>query len=218
MAAEDATEGAVGVLERPETEDEQRVEIKEAPETAEAGVRVEEEKPKRRGLFGRRKAAANREEEGEDELEREIEFETPFGKFEIEFAPTSKRKKKEEKRKAEAARKAAEEAKKAQAKLLEKQRKQAQKGGSGMGRLLVILLVVGLVVAAIGVAYWLFARKPEELDEIPDDLRSEPVAEPQGALDKLCARVRKAIRAGQKASSEAQREQQRRYEEMAGRT
>jgi hypothetical protein len=162
-----------------------------------------------------KKTKRKKEKEEEDELEREIEFVTPFGKIELEFEPTPKKQKKDQERRAKAAQRAADVAEKAQRKLVEQQAK-AERGGRGSGRLLVILLVLALIGAAIAIAWWLFARPVEELDRVPEDLRVQPAPEPQGFVAKMRSRVREGIRAGQRASSETQREQMRRYEEVTG--
>jgi hypothetical protein len=194
---ETTTNDSVAVLERAEDEPEAT-----APPVDELAPNADQKKSKKK------------KKDEEDDLEREIEFVTPFGKIELEFEPTDRRKKKDKERREKAARQAAKAAEKAQQKLAE-QRARAEKGGGG-GKLLIILLVVGLIGAAIAVAWWLFARPADELDRVPEDLRVRTDPEPQGAFAKIRNRVREGIRAGQKASSETQKEQTRRYEEITG--
>jgi len=161
----------------------------------------------------REKSRKKRKDEDDDE--REIEFETPFGKIELEFEPTSRKKQKDEARRARAAREAAKAAAKAERKLAEQSEK-ALKGGGRGGTLLVVLLIIGLIAAAIAVAWWLFGRSADELDEVPEELRAQPEEKPapQSAFARVRGRLREAISAGRKASSETQREQMRRYEEV----
>ena len=88
-------------------------------------------------------------------------------------------------------------------------------GLGGGGKWLLILLLIGGAVAAIGIAYWLFGSKPEA-EGVPADYLAEPAIEPepQGFADKLRHRIRHAVRSGKQASHEAQLEQERRYEEL----
>ena len=207
--SEATTNGSVAVLER----DQEAAPAAEvfvpgpADETLEPAEANEDKKAKKR---------KNKKKDEDEDAEREIEFETPFGKIELEFEPTSKKKKKDAARREKAEREAARAAQKAQQKLTEQQSK-ATRGGGGGGKLLIVLLVIGLIGATIAVAWWLFARPAEELDEVPEQLRVAPEPEPQGAIAKVRARVRDAVRAGKQASSETQREQQARYEQITGR-
>ena len=157
---------------------------------------------------------------GDDEPEYEWELETPFGKLELEIEPRERKEEKErrkrEKQEREAAKQAAKLAKKA-----ERARALAAKQGAAAGEVVVvrgsnlvpILVVFAIILAALAIAYWLFARPDEEEDEIPPELRTDEslaaAAQPQG----LAARLKQAIRAGRQASREAQAEQQRRFEE-----
>jgi len=183
--------------------------------------RAEEEAPPKRGLFGRRK----RKDEQEDP-EHEFELMTPFGKLELEFEPTSRKERREQKKRAKEQAAAEKEAAKQQAKALKQQAKKgvekvreeaqahARKGGA-KGKIALILLAIALVGGAIALAYWLFARTPEDLDKVPEEYRADEVErEPEGFVAKARQRMRHAVRAGQRASRDAQLEQQQRYEEM----
>ena len=209
--SEATTNGSVAVLEREEG-------AAPAPEVLVPGPAVETPEPiEAKEAKEDKKAKKRKKKDEDDDLEREIEFETPFGKIELEFEPTSKKKKKDRERREKAEREAAKAAEKARQQLAEQQSKAARSGGGGGGKLLIVLLVIGLIGATIAVAWWLFARPAEELDEVPEQLRVAPEPEPQGALAKVRARVRDAVRAGKQASSETQREQQARYEQITGR-
>lgn len=178
--------GATAVLERA------------SDEAAQAAAKPEKKRKKRR----------------KDEQEYEVELATPFGKLELEFEPTSRKKEKDEEKRRKAAAKAAKEA----AKLAKKGGETAPaKGGS---RVLPILIIFGIVAAAVIVAYWLFARPGDETETVPEEYRN-PEATPateeaQGFLAKARSRIREAVRAGKRASREAQREQQERFEELTG--
>jgi hypothetical protein len=211
MAEDEATSGGIALAERED-------------------VAAEEEAQPKRGLFG-----LGRRKEEDEEPEHEIELMTPFGKLELEFEPTSQKQRREQKRHAKEQAEAAKDAAKQQAKALKQQadalKKQAKKGvttvhekaaprakkGGGKGKLALILLGIAVVGGAIALAYWLFARTPEELDTIPTEYRAddyEPEREPAGLVAKARHRVRHAVRAGQRASRDAQLDQQQRYEEM----
>lgn len=215
MAEDEATNGGVAVAE---------------PEQAMHDAAEAETKPKR-GLFGFGKS-----KDEADEVEHEIELMTPFGKLELEFEPTSSKQRREQKQKAKEAAEAAKRAAKEQAKALKEQAKALEKGtksrtkavkeaataaskkkGGGKGKIALILLAIALVGGGIAVAYWLFGRKPEEMESIPSEYRSDeyaPATEPEGFVAKTRHRIRHAVRAGQQASREAQIEQQQRYEGM----
>jgi uncharacterized protein HemX len=180
---------------------------------------AEDDKPKR-GWFGRGK-----KQDVDDEPEHEIEFMTPFGKLELEFEPTTKKEERDRKKREKAEREAAK-AEAAAAKRAEQEAEDAKKRPSskqvevvaksgGAGKLIVILAVLGLIAAAIGVAVWLFARKPEDLERVPPEYRAvELEPEPEGFVPKMRHRLRHALREGQQASREAQMEQQQRYEDL----
>lgn len=180
----------------------------------------DDEKPTR-GWFGR---GRKQQHDADDDAEHEIEFLTPFGKIELELEPTAKKQERERKEREKAERQAAK-AEAAAAKRAEQEAAEARAGarargivvqrGGGVGKLLVILAVFGLIAAAVGVAVWLFARKPEELERVPPEYRAVELAEepePQGFVAKVRHRLRRALREGQRASRDAQIEQQQRYE------
>ena len=175
-----------------------------------------------------KKGKKNKNEKGVDEYE--VEFETPFGKFEFEFEPKSTKDRKDrEKREKKAA---------AAAKAAEKARKQAEKNAAklekkglvatalpeprrGGGNLLPILLIFAVIAGAIAVAIWLFARPgDEDLDQVPQEFLNDAPVEaappPQGFAAKARARVRDAVRAGKQASRETQAEQQKKFEDLTG--
>lgn len=159
-----------------------------------------------------------RNKKDDDELEYEWELETPFGKIEFELEPAERKEQKERARREKAERDAAKQA----AKLAKKAENAAKKQGATAGELVVVkrsnlvpaLVIFALVIGAIALAYWLFSRPgDEEEDVVPEEFRAAdaPVAAagPQG----LAARVKKAIREGRRASRDAQREQQQKFEE-----
>ncbi|MHB8375450.1 MAG: hypothetical protein ACYDEB_00630 [Dehalococcoidia bacterium] len=174
-----------------------------------------EAKPKR-GWFGRRK-----HKDEAEEVEHELELLTPFGKLDLEFEPTSKKAERDRKKHEKAEREAAQAAKR-EAGDAKKRGKGAvttvlEKRGGGHGTLLTVLVAIGLIAAAVGVAVWLFARKPEDLASVPPEYRvpgAEPEPEPQGFVAKARRRLTGAVRAGRQASREAQVEQQQRYEDL----
>lgn len=181
---------------------------------------AEDEKPKR-GWFGRGK-----KQDTDDEPDHEIEFMTPFGKLELEFEPTTKKQERDRKQREKAEREAAK-AEAAAAKRAEQEAEDAKKrppakqveivtkSGGGAGKLILILAVIGLIATAVGVAVWLFARKPEDLETVPPEYRAvELEPEPEGFVPKMRHRLRHALREGQQASREAQMEQQQRYEDL----
>ncbi len=161
----------------------------------------------------------------QDDEDYELEFETPFGKLEFEFEPTAvKQRKEQEKRE-----KAAEDAAKAAAKAEKKAAKQIAKQGfvaadvapsKGGGKLLPMLLIFAIVAGAIILAVWLFARPGEDEPEtvppefLNEDAMPQPAPAPQGLAAKAQARIREAIRAGRKASREAQHEQEQKFQDM----
>lgn len=171
-------------------------------------------KPKR-GWFGRRK-----HRDHDEAAEHEVELMTPFGKLELEFEPTPKKEERDRKKRDKAEREAARAARREAAK---KRGKAAaattviEKRGGGHGTLLTVLVILGVLAVAVGVAVWLFARKPEEPESVPPEYRApggEPEPEPQGFVAKARQRLTHAVHAGQQASREAQVEQQQRYEDL----
>jgi hypothetical protein len=192
------------------------VAVAERPEIASPPAAVEAKAGKNK------KSKNNKDRSTDDDLEREIEFSTPFGKIELEFEPTSSKQKRDERRRenerADAEKSAAKAAKKA-ARQLERHGEAAveatRKGG---GMLLPVLIVLGLIVAAVIVAFWLFARPGAETEEVPEQYRNpdlEPVAEaPQDFVTTARRRIGQAIRAGKQASREAQQEQEHRYQDL----
>jgi hypothetical protein len=165
-------------------------------------------------------------DEPDEGVEYEAEFETPFGKIELEFEPRTRKEKKDAARREKAQRDAEQAAARAEAEAARKAARRAERAARTAGRghrLLIVLLVVAIVGAAIAVAWWLFAN-PEEGEEdlggVPPELREAEervAAESQGALARVRARVREAVRAGRHASREAQQREQSRYEELVGR-
>jgi hypothetical protein len=157
-----------------------------------------------------------RKKKDEDDLEYEVEFATPFGKLEFEFEPLDKKAKKDADRKAKAERAAAKKAM-ALAKAAERAPKAGGSTGGGPSRLLVTLLVIGVIGGAIIIAYWLFARPGEEENEvIPPEFANAPEPVAQGFAARARSRLSEAIRAGRKASRDAQREQREKFERMTG--
>jgi len=197
---ESSTESSVATLDRDE---EPRVEalavVDEAPATP------------------AQKAQKKRED---DDLEYEWELETPFGKLELELEPKARKEEKERQKREKQERDAAKHASKLAKKAERAARRDAAAAAAGeivvvkRNNLVPVLVVFAIVVAAIAIAFWLFARPGEEEDEIPPELRSDEslaaaASQPQG----LAGRIKKAIRSGRQASREAQAEQQRRFEE-----
>jgi hypothetical protein len=76
-----------------------------------------------------------------------------------------------------------------------------------------VLIVMGLILVAVAVAVWLFARPGQE-DEVPAEFRNDLEPAPQGFVASARRRVGDAVRAGRRASREVQDEQQRKYEEL----
>jgi hypothetical protein len=156
----------------------------------------------------------HKKKEGDEELEYEWEFETPFGKVELEIEPRERKEEKERKKREKVER---DEAKKAarMAKRAERAAKKAPAAGEAVvarrGSMLPILIVLGLIVAGIVIAIWLFAR-PEEEEQVPEQYRNQEAAA-ASTSEGLGARIRRAIRAGRRASREAQEEQQSKFEE-----
>lgn len=194
MAADASSEGgAVGVLEPPEADE------REDAKSSQMKAKDEKKDKKKKG------------KKGDEDLEYEVEFETPFGKLEFEFEPKSRKEKKDKDRKA----KAEKEAQKRAMQLAKKAEQATAKGGKGGSNKLMILLIAGLLIGAIVAAYWLFARPGEpDVDAVPPELSNEP--QPQTFTQKARARLRDALRAGRNASREAQDEQHERYENLTG--
>ena len=166
----------------------------------------------------------------DDDLEYEWEFETPFGKIEFELDPKARHEEKErlrrEKSEREEAKKAAKAAKKSERQAIKMGLREVDVAAAAAGQLVIVkrsnwlpvLLVFALVAAAVIVAVWLFARPgDDDTDVVPEEFRADgaPAAAPppQG----IAGRLKQAIRAGKKASREAQAEQQRRFEESTNR-
>ncbi|HEY8172381.1 MAG TPA: hypothetical protein VIH21_04785 [Dehalococcoidia bacterium] len=167
----------------------------------------------------KKREKAEKKKQG-DITEREIEFDTPFGKIELEFEPRAVRDEKARERQArsrqETAKRTADAAQKAAAKA---KRNAEKRGGGGRGgTLMLVLLIVGGIAALVVVAYWLFARPgPVEDDAWPPALRAidpDEMAPPPTFTQRMRARLRDAVRAGRSASREAQEEQQVRYEKL----
>jgi hypothetical protein len=153
----------------------------------------------------------------DDELEYEMEFATPFGKLEFEFEPKQKKDRRVKARKEKEARESAKKARVAALKAEQKAAKKAQKKGGFPVVPVIILALLALTVLAI----WLFARPGEDEDDaVPADYLADPqqpvAPEPQGFVAKSKARLRNAVRAGKRASRDAQREQEEKYQQMTG--
>ncbi len=155
----------------------------------------------------------------DEDPEREIEFSTPFGKLEFEFEPTSSKQKrdarKREKQEADAENAAAKALKKRPLAVADASEIAAEGGGSA---LVPVLLVLGLIIGGVALAFWLFARPGDDADLVPDEYLNPETApmsaEPQGLVAKVRHRVRHAVRAGKRASREAQSEQERRFQDL----
>ncbi len=162
----------------------------------------------------------------EDDVEYEVEFETPFGKIEFELEPLETKERRDrarrEKADREAAKAAAKAAKKTEQRLRSGKPEQLVASTGGGSKLVPILLIFLLVAGAVALAIWLFARPgAEDEDAIPlefrnteEDAAAEP--EPLGFAAKAQHRVRNAIHAGRQASRDAQSEQERRFEDLTG--
>ena len=199
MADEEITsDSAVAVIERPE---------EHAPAAYEAPPR---------GLSRKER----KQQEQDEAPEYALGFDTPFGSLDIEVEPQSNKEKRELRKREQAEAAAAKAAARAAAKAAKRAAKHPKPESESRGHGLLIAFVIFAVIAgAIALAFWLFARPGEEEPEVvPEEFRNpemEPVAaEPQSALSGLQARVRQAIRAGRKASREAQQEQEKRFRQM----
>ena len=142
-------------------------------------------------------------------LEYELAFATPFGNVEFEFEPQSTRERKAAERKAQAERRAAQKAAEAA------MRRARGRKPLFSNRLLIVLVVVAVVGGAFIVAWWLFARPGDEDDGVPPEFANEPQPAAQGLLARSRQRVSDAIRAGRKASRDAQREEREKYERLS---
>jgi hypothetical protein len=151
----------------------------------------------------------------DEDIDYEVEFATPFGKLEFEFEPLGKKEKKDRERKAKAERDAAKKSREAAEKALAHSYNDSG-GGGLLGKLLIVLLVLGVIAAVIGIAYWLFARPGEDDNVIPEEFADEPARARQGFVAKARGRVSDAIGAGRQASREAQREQREKFEQATG--
>jgi hypothetical protein len=164
-----------------------------------------------------RKLSRKQRKQQERELDYEWEFDTPFAKLEFEVEPRDTHEEKERKRREKAERDAANKA----AKLAKQAAKEAEKRGiTGpvvivkRNNLFTALVIFTIIVAAIGIAFWLFGRPDEDDDAIPAELRKDAVAAAPDDDDAgIFGRLKKAVRAGRRASRDAQDEQQRRFEE-----
>jgi hypothetical protein len=144
--------------------------------------------------------------------EYEWEFETPFGKVEFEVEPKASWERKEQQRREKAAREAARKER------AEKRRLQRMGIPAGSEVVIVkrsnwlpVLTVFVIVLIAVGVAYWLFARPGEQDDEVPSEFRSDEATSP--AQSGIVGRFKRALREGRRASREAQDEQMQRFKE-----
>jgi hypothetical protein len=160
---------------------------------------------------------ATKERDG-DELEYEVGFDTPFGKLEFELEPRSLKRERDERRKERAAREAQRAALFA-ARKAEEQAIKAEKRRARMPVFLAVMAALAIIGAFIVLAVWLFARPGDEADEsVPPELRgNDDGDEAPGIVNGIRRRVRDGIRGGKQASREAQEEQRRKFEEMAGR-
>ncbi len=192
------------------------VAVAERPEANTAPVAIDPPaKPEKKG-----KAAK------EDDVEYEVEFETPFGKIEFELEPLETKERRDqarrEKAERDAAKIAAKAARKAEQRLRSGKPEQIAVSTGGGSKLVPMLLIFLLVAGAVALAIWLFARPgTEDEDAIPpefrntdDDAATEP--EPLGFAAKAQHRISNAIHAGRQASREAQSEQERRFEDLTG--
>ena len=196
-------------------------------EVDEGGGEYEQEGTKKRGLLG---IFGGNKDEDED-ADHEMQFSTPFGKFELEFEPTSKKERRDRakrlKREQDAAKKAADLAvqarRKAEQAITRREQAKDKKASGILGKLVLALVIFAVIGGAIAVAYWLFGRGPEELEAetVPPEYRAVDIeaapVEPEGFVPKVRARLRQAVRAGRHASAAAQIEQQARYEDMTRR-
>ena len=146
--------------------------------------------------------------------EYEWEFETPFGKVEFEVQPKPLFDRKERQRKEKEEREAA---KKARAEKRRLERMGIPEGAEVVivkrSNWLPILAVFVLVVVAIAVAYWLFARPEEHDDEVPEELRIPDGVAAVTPQQGIVGRIKNAVREGRKASKQAQDEQMQRFRE-----
>jgi hypothetical protein len=205
MAQDETATSDVAVAERPD----------------DAPVAVEPLQPEKK---------SKKKSKDDEDLDYEVNFETPFGKIEFELEPSASKERKDrekrekrEKSERDAAKAAAKLAKKAQKQLADAKPEQQiiiQKGGSKLVPILVIFL---LVAGAVALAIWLFARPGEQdQDVVPPEFRNtddEAPAEsepPQGFAAKAQHRLRTAIHAGRQASREAQSEQERKFQDLTG--
>jgi hypothetical protein len=153
--------------------------------------------------------------EGQDEgFEYEAGFTTPFGRIELELEPRSRKERKDAARRERAAMEATKRAERAARLAAEKAERAAARRGRA-GGLLTVLLVVAVIGAIIAVAWWLFANpgEDEEDERVPPHLREDEAAPTR--TGGLGARLKDALRAGRRASREAQEQERRRFEELA---
>ena len=153
-------------------------------------------------------------EQNGDDLEYEVEFETPFGKLEFEFEPKALKKKRDERRRQRAVREA-ERAALAAKRKAEEQAIKAEKRRRQFPVFMAVFLGIILLASLIALAFWLFARPDDNDEEMPPELRED--TSQAGVVDRIKRRVRAGIREGKRASREVQDEQRRRFEELAGR-
>lgn len=195
----------------------------EEASTQEGGIAVMERLEVAPPARSEKKRKADKKQKDEP-IEHEIEFSTPFGKLEFEFEPTDAKQKREERKRE----KQQADRERALAKAERKEAKRREKGDAAIvgavaarkgSALVPVLIVFGLLVAVVAVAFWLFGRPADEIDDaVPDQFRNpelEPAAEgPQGFAAKAQQRIRHAVRAGKKASRDAQVEQEKRFQDL----
>lgn len=155
-------------------------------------------------------------------IDYEWQFATPFGKIEFDLDPKDLHEEKERRRQEKKARA---EARKAE-RLAKLAAKEAEKRGIHVpvvivkrNNLLPALVIFTIVVTAVGIAIWLFARpeEDEDLDAVPPELRNANAlaGEEEQPASGIFGRIKRAVREGKKASRDAQNEQQQRYEELS---
>jgi hypothetical protein len=177
-----------------------------------------------------RAVTSDNNKKDDEAVEYEWEFETPFGKIEFELDPKARHEEKErlrrEKSEREEAKKAAKAAKKSERQAIKMGLRDVDVAAAAAGQLAIVkrsnwlpvLVVFALVAIAVIVAVWLFARPGEdETDVVPEEFRADGVPAAAPPPQGLAGRLKQAIRAGKKASREAQAEQQRRFEESTNR-
>ncbi len=155
-------------------------------------------------------------------IDYEWQFATPFGKVEFDLDPKDLHEEKERRRTEKAERAAAKKAERI-AKLAAKEAEKRGIHGPVVivkrSNLVPALVIFTIVVAAVGIAIWLFARPGEEdeLDAVPPELRNANAlaGEAEQPSSGIFGRIKRAVREGKQASRDAQNEQQQRYEELS---